>query len=307
MNQIELGCAKEGRTVVVLDINRTHAEEHVFSKIRDEFRLKTIRIHALQDGLGISFLRSVRSIQGTEEPFVNLVNSAVKALSTGYGMGMRQIGILREAVIWAIHNCNKFPTEVEALAYGLLSQGKSGQTVYSKLWTVLNSGVLKPSVKTIQTGCINIIDFSGLDMTTQTILAGLVLSYLWRVVQFGGTQTGQERLTIVLDEFQNLPMQKDSVLRNMLCEGRKFGISLVMATQSLRVFPKDTLAVLSQTASKIYFRPSLTEAHAIAKEIAQEKAKEYKEKILSLGIGESIAVGDLCVDGNEIHRPLLLR
>lgn len=308
LNQIELDGVKKGATVLVLDVNQAHTDERIFPYIREEYLNRVNRIHAVRDGLGLSLLHPIRNPQGEEESFVHLVNSAVQALSSSQRMGVRQIGSLRKAVINAINHPNVFKNEEEALALSLLQQEDvNAEAVYQKLWTLLNCGALKPSSKCIQSGYINIIDFSGLDMFAQTSLSEIVLSNLWRRAQYGTLQADSSDLIIFLDEFQNLSLKSDAILRSMLREGRKFGISLVLATQTLDVFPRDIISVLNQTATKLYFKPSQNEARRVAKEIGQYNIADWIKTILSLRVGECIAVGDLCVDGVEIRRPLLLK
>lgn len=90
-----------------------------------------------------------------------------------------------------------------------------------------------------------ILDLSEVDALTQVSLAELTLSSIWRNAQYGSLKLFTENLIIVLDEFQNLSLKKDSVLRNMLREGRKFSISLVLATQTLGTSSKAILSLLN--------------------------------------------------------------
>lgn len=307
LNYIELLNTKSGATVLVLDMNQTHTEGRIFPYIREEYLQYTNRIHALSDGLGLGLLQPMRTPSGVEEPSFHLVNSAVKALSSAQNMGVRQIGALRNAVINAIGHLDSFQTEAEALAISLLQQeDNAADAVYQKLWTLLNCGALKPACKGIQYGKMNILDLSGTDTITQSSLAEVILSNLWRNIRFSGLQTAGQELVIVLDEFQNLSLKADAVLRDMLREGRKFGINLILATQTLEAFPKDVLALLNQAATRLYFKPAPSEARRIAKEIDFESADKWTKTLLGLGIGESVAVGTFCIEGAEICRPLIL-
>lgn len=308
LNFMELMNVNSGATVLVLDMNQTHTEERIFPYIREEYLQYTNRIHVLSDGLGLGLLQPMRMPSGVEEPFFHLVNSAVKALSSAQNMGVRQIGALRNAVINAVRNFGSFQTEAEALALSLLQQeDNAAEAVYQKLWTLLNCGALKPTAKRIQDGRINVIDFSGMDVITQNCLAEIFLSNLWRNVQFNGaTEMGRE-LVVVLDEFQNLSLKYDAVLKDLLREGRKFGVNLILATQTLEVFPKEVIALLNQAATRLYFKPAPSEAKRIAKEIDFESADKWTRTLLGLGIGESVAVGNFCIESAEICRPLILK
>lgn len=308
LNLMELMTVQTGGTILILDMNQTHTEGRIFPPVQKEYGKFLNRIDVLQDGLGYGLLQPMSTQQGTEEPFFHLVNSAVKALSSSQNMGARQLAALRQAVIEAVEHLADFPTEAEALAFSLLQQENSyAEAVYQKLWTVLHCGALRPSMKFIQTGKINIMDLSGADSITQACLAEIMLSNLWRNIQFCGQEALPQKIVIVLDEFQNLSLKSDAVLRSMLCEGRKFGVSLLLSTQTLEVFAKDVIALLNQAATRLFFRPAQSEAKRVAQIIDFENVNKWVKELLKLKIGESIAVGNLCVGNAEISRPIILR
>lgn len=307
LNQIEYMCVKDGGTVIVLDINMSHGYGRIFNDIKKAYFQATNRISILRDGLGDGLLHLMAS-ENPQEQFVLSVNAAVQALSSAQNMGPRQISSLRRAVIDAMGMRRKFGTDAEALEFALEEQDNEiADIVQEKLWTLLNCGALKPAKKKIQQGKINIIEFSGSDTITQSALAEIFLNNLWRRVRGSGTSAVNKNFVVVLDEFQNLSLKKDAILPNLLREGRKFGINLLLATQSLEIFSKDKLAMLDQTATKLYFRQTQHEARRLAKEIDIEKANEWAEKLVNLQVGEAIAVGNFFVDGTEICRPLLTK
>ena len=95
-------------------------------------------------------------------------------------------------------------------------------SVQNKLWSIINAGILRNSSKKILEGGINLIDLNGIDELTQIKLSELILVSVWHFSQ-GTVMNGTlKRLTIVLDEFQNLPFGKGSILRTLLTEGRKY-------------------------------------------------------------------------------------
>ena len=201
---------------------------------------------------------------------------------------------------------------MEAIAKELLySESNDSDTVYKKLWTVLNSGVLRASQKKIYVGRINIIDFSGLDGNTQCVLAELVLLSLWRCVRLEGPSEKNDKFVLSLDEFQNLSMKRNSVFRTMLAEGRRFGIALLMATQTMERFPKEIRSLINLNATHLFFRPSRDDARRIARGIAacsdREQAQAWEQMLLELKVGEAIGIGDFFADGREIRRPILLK
>lgn len=78
----------------------------------------------------------------------------------------------------------------------------------------------------IQAGAMNIIRLSKFDDATQTVVAELLLAYLWRRVLSGELRD----LYIAVDEFQNVGISKHSALEKFLVEGRKYGVGMLLAT-----------------------------------------------------------------------------
>lgn len=308
LQRIELEAVKSGDTVIVLDIHRTHSKEQIFSEIREEYVGFVNRIHALEDGLNLGFFEPMKNGDGKEESFVNLVSAAVQTFSEGQHFGPRQIEALREAVIRLIERGSCHGNEAEALSDILLKQKTpSAKAVYGRLWPLLNCGALRSGEKYIQKGAINIFDFGDLSEMLQRTLAELVLCWLWRRMVYGEITKERGGLCLVLDEFQNFSLKPGAPLLSLLKEGRKFGVNLVLATQTLSVFPKEILAVVNQTASHLYFQPASNEIRKIARELGGEKAEEYRKILFHLKRGECLARGSFSVGGAEIRRPLLLR
>ena len=307
LQKIEIEAAREGNTVIVLDLNQTHLHNQIFVGNREEFSLLENRIDAVQDGLNISILSPTQTIYGETEVFVNLVNSAVQAFSAEQNMGIRQIGALRNAVIQAVNQRAYFQSDADALKYALMCHDDAySGTVYQKLWTILNCGVLRPSTKSLKNGAINIIDFCGVDKITRKVLAEIVLSALWQSVQYAGVSGRMQSVVLILDECQIYSWRKTSVLCDILREGRKFGLKMALVTQTLNCFSSEIISILDQTATKLYFRPPQCDVRKIARKLGVSDSKKWEQELSALRIGESIAVGDLNVDGQEIRRPILL-
>lgn len=308
LNKIELENINSDTTIIVLDTNHTHAEEQILPSIRKKYFEIANRIDAVRDGIDLCIFQPLTNSKNETESPLHLVNSTVQAFSTSQNLGVRQIAALREAVIDAIKYRSDFNSDAEALNFCLsLRDDTPSETVRQRLWNLLNCGILRPSKKSIMSSFINILDFSEVDESTKISLSELTLSSIWRNAQYGNLKTFTKNLIIILDEFQNLSLKKDSLLRTMLREGRKFGISLVLSTQTLAAFPKDLLSLLDQAATKLYFRPAQNEALKISKEIGSNEPKEFAKHLLNLHIGECIAVGNFCVGGTPVQRPILLK
>jgi len=99
---------------------------------------------------------------------------------------------------------------------------------------------------------------------------------------------------IVLDEIQNLDHSLESPLGQFLTEGRKFGISLILATQTLSNLDKDEKDRLFQASHKLFFRPADTEIRAFAQllaDVTNEKQELWLHRLSALKRGECYSLG----------------
>jgi DNA phosphorothioation-dependent restriction protein DptH len=99
---------------------------------------------------------------------------------------------------------------------------------------------------------------------------------------------------IVLDEIQNLDHRLESPLGQFLTEGRKFGISLILATQTLSNLSKDQSDRLFQASHKLFFRPADTEIRSFSKILETATATHadvWVQRLSSLKRGECFSLG----------------
>lgn len=286
---IELECAKENATVIVPDMGFTHCLQYLFPPLVAEYERYVNRIEA-SDGINLNLFRDGNS------------EISIVTLGDYYGMGLRQMAVLREAVS-AINN---FPPGGDDLAIlNFVLQKCGGQVLQEKMQALLNCGIVRQDKSRIQQGKINIIDLSLLDSDVQGPLSELILAHCWRYLQKKKGDMGN--VVISLDEIQNLTFnRKNSPLRRMLREGRKFRMSFLLATQTLSTFSPDTVSVLHQAATQLYFRPPANEIEKIAHAIEADKEVVWRRKLARLKVGQCIAKGELSVNGVIIEHPLIL-
>jgi len=309
-NQIELAEVQSGNTVIVLDVSQNHNEKDIFSPISYEYKQHLNRIDAVKDGIGINLLSPISNQQGQSESYVNLVNSNVYAFSSARRMGVGQQAILREAIEMAIASKNKNQNLSDEaalrMAFSEKKKNTKWQVVYQRLWIVLNCGVLRSGEKHTLGQKVNILDLSGLDILSAETVAEAVLSYFWRMAYNQGFPKDFGKVTIVVDEFQHLSVKAYSALSMILREGRKFGLSIILTTQSLNIFSDAELSMIKQAATHLCFRPADNELTQVAKMIDPSKKEYWRNKFSGLKRGQCLGVGSLDVSGNYIQRPLLL-
>ena len=111
---------------------------------------------------------------------------------------------------------------------------------------------------------------------------------------YRGSGTEASPRVLVLDEIQNLDHREETPLAQLLREGRKFGFSLILATQTMSNLEKDPRDRLFNAAHKLFFRPTDTELRTYADIAAMttgEKVDTWKTRLASLKKGECYSLG----------------
>ncbi|HMN13424.1 MAG TPA: hypothetical protein PKD55_13970 [Bellilinea sp.] len=136
---------------------------------------------------------------------------------------------------------------------------------------------------------------------------------LWDLYDFASSKGNKNQpLPIVLDEVQNLDHRKDSPLEKFLREGRKFGISLILATQTLSNFESQERDRLFQAAHKLFFAPADTEikrfADILRDNFPTASKDEWIQRLSRLQKGECLSIGPMMnQEGKLVNRVLQLK
>lgn len=288
---------EQGGTVVEIDIS---GDKNGFPTAD-----KMNKISALQDGIDLHFLNQ-EDVNGKLENYANFLTYTTDILSGTMGLGIRQQGVLRDALEYAIEHRDTYDSEMEAICAGLEMQNSAvAQSVKNKLWNILKSGIFRKGEKHMEREKINIVSLQGINPVTQKELAEIILACIWRKARknmksFGG-------LTLVIDEFQNLSLKKNSTLFEMLREARGYGINLVLATQSLSGFSTEIKAAIDQTAVQLYFRPSNSDVTKIARCLEPGNEGHWTMVLRNLQVGQFVVSGNIKLQEKKITRPLIIQ
>jgi DNA phosphorothioation-dependent restriction protein DptH len=122
---------------------------------------------------------------------------------------------------------------------------------------------------------VNVLQLTGLARDIQKLVTEFAL---WNLYDYACNTGNKNRpIPLVLDEIQNLDHRSDSPIDKMLREGRKFGLSLILATQTTSQFDQEQRDRLFQAGHKLFFKPASTEIPSFA-------------TLLSVATGESKSV-----------------
>lgn len=145
-------------------------------------------------------------------------------------------------------------------------------------------------------GKIYEIDLLGLQYDEQAVVVEFLLNFLLRCAYQGAFV--KNRLTIFVDESQNLNFKPKSTMNILLNESRKLGISMVLAAPKIPVEVRG-MSVVEQCGTRLYFTQEAREGEKLAKIIAPTKSKEYCKLLSNLRVGECLACGEFQVGGER--------
>lgn len=297
MKRISWRMNKEGWRVLVFNFSGTHDDI-----LSDSQNYNVIRVK--KDGIPIPLFERFASPNGEVEEYADVCEAVVEAFSQIVKMGYMAKYLLDQACHDAIGMRNMYADDMECLYKAVLSLENDGKAyLLAKYRNILTRVKFSKKFQLWEPGKISVLDFSGYPLATQHILTQLVMSVLWRQHQIYGQQM-KEGTVLVLDEFQNLPLGDHSVLAQILREGRKFNLSLLLATQTLFTFNIEKRLLLQQPATKLYFKPVEAELKKIAKQFPDIDPKDAERLLQGLRIGECLACGEFDIAGDSKFRTL---
>ena len=190
--------------------------------------------------------------------------------------------------------------DFECMLDDLREEGKVGEALANKLSPMVKSKLFDSnseqswqSIFNDESSRTNIIQLASLSRDIMQLATEFTLWDLYAYACSYGNKSNP--LPIVLDEVQNLDHRLESPLGKMLTEGRKYGLSLILATQTLSMLSKDEQDRLFQASHKLFFAPAETEIQSYAKLLEQAipgtNKKAWLDELAKLKKGECISVG----------------
>jgi hypothetical protein len=123
----------------------------------------------------------------------------------------------------------------------------------------------------------------------QVAAGAFLLRHVYKAM-FGMPKVDRVCLAIVVDEAHLLA--KDATLPRLMKEGRKFGISVILASQGMKDFNPD---VIDNSGSRIVFRTNHPASKKISEFLSAPKTDDLKQRV------EQLAVGTAYVQTSEMQ------
>lgn len=243
------------------------------------------------------------------DSFLDVAKRISATFKTVYDFGPHQFSLLTDAIDEGLQKFqeNLSLNNVMDILHQFLDDeihaNAQVMTVISKLKTFVSeepfadtaSGVGWKEIFTDSIKRCHVFQLTMIDRFSSKILTEFILWDLYSFVRSSGSE--QFPKVVILDEVQNLDHSLDAPVAKYLTEGRKFGISLIAATQTLSNLDKDQQARLFQAAHKLFFRPADPEMAQYADFVRQAAGNgdrnKWMQELSSLQKGECLSIGPL--------------
>lgn len=140
---------------------------------------------------------------------------------------------------------------------------------------------------------VSILQLARIPKEVQRLIIEFLLWDFWDYLRRTGNKNRPR--PVVLDEVQNLDHRSGSPLEKYLREGRKFGATMILATQTMSNFKAEERDRLFQVAHMLFFKPADTELRSFASvlkdRVAGSSLEDWSRQLSSLQKGECLSVG----------------
>lgn len=143
-------------------------------------------------------------------------------------------------------------------------------------------------------GIPTVIQLSDVSPLNRILFTEMILSDLWNETKKGVLGT----YILCIDEIQHLSFSPGSIMDNLIREGRKYNLSLILSTQFTDKKNYTMRELTEQAAMKIFFKPSDSALRSTAKIIDSEKFRDWIPLLQNLKRGEFIFTGNGIVNNN---------
>jgi len=197
----------------------------------------------------------------------------------------------------------------------LRADSQNGESLANKLEPLIKSEPFRPGEESAWEGMlsspanwVHVLQLKGLAREIQKMVTEFALWDLWDYVQNTGSK--DRPIPVVLDEIQNLDHSSDSPIDKMLREGRKFGLALMLATQTMSQLTQEQRDRLFLAGHKLIFKPATTEIDRFAQLLAQSSAglskAEWGQRLANLEKGQCWSLGRVLKSGGTFKEEAVL-
>lgn len=302
--------AQQGVPVIALDLRSTLAQGQIFPAFQWMFAHRAKRYDLYTESLPCPLFQPMQFPDGTAETVYDTAAAIVGTLSAHFRFGQKQRSILTDACEQVIQSGSYGQMGIAALEGALQNSSSRGaQEVTSRLRSLFLHNPFVDGQEPDTEPYIHIIDltkYAG-DPPTQSSIAELLLFYIWKKIS---SSEVKRPIFIYCDEFQNVGLRRNGTLWKMITEGRKFGLNVILITQSLTAqFSTEEQQLLLQIPYLLTFRTAGRDTNCWARHLSSvENQREMALLLSRLNRGSCIISGPayLGEDSQSILEPILV-
>lgn len=196
----------------------------------------------------------------------------------------------------------------------LREDGQYGESLANKLEPLIKADPFREGDDSAWEGLlthgehsVHVLQLKGLGRDVQKLVTEFAL---WDLYDYACNNGNKNRpIPVVLDEIQNLDHSSDSPIDKMLREGRKFGLSLLLATQTTSQFDPEGRDRLFQAGHKLFFKPADTEVDRFATLLSQttgEPKADWRQRLSNLQKGQCWSLGPVLTSSGRLQEKAVL-
>ncbi len=197
----------------------------------------------------------------------------------------------------------------------LREDSQYGESLASKLEPFIRSQPFKEGsdsaweqMLTSPENFVHVLQLKGVAREIQKLVTEFAL---WDLYDYACNTGSKNRpIPVVLDEIQNLDHRSDSPIDKMLREGRKFGLSMMLATQTTSQFDQEQRDRLFQAGHKLFFKPANTEINRFADLLSVATSgvskAEWAERLAKLQKGQCWSLGPVLTSNGTLQDKAVL-
>lgn len=281
--------------VIVIDLRSTLVKERIYSAFQEFFKLKIKHWDLYTSHLPCSLLTPTVFADGTVEKSYDSAAAIAKILADHFRFGQTQRGLIAEACEQVIQNGSYHKQGFAALEEALKNLStRETRSIITRLRTLFLHNPFIDGEWQYASNYIHVMDLTkyASNPPVQSAIAELILFHVWNQVS---TSRKRTPIYVYCDEFQNIGLHKSGILEKILTEGRKFGINIVLITQSLTIcFSAEEQQLLSQAPYMLIFRSTGRDAERWARQICiPESYTEMTQLLKNLMRGECVIFGSI--------------
>lgn len=293
--------AMKGQNSLIIDYTNGFLPGQLEAMFENNIAPKTHLV--IQNPLPINpFRRQTSMIKGFDpilEKAHEVGSRVTSVINSVYSsIGEQQRAILTETIANGL-NKEGDDFDFERMLEALKAEGTSGKALASKLSPLINYNLFDVKSQDNWQGIfanrdvrVHIMQLTSVSADISRIATEFIL---WDLYEYASNKGRKDQpLPVVLDEIQNLDHRLEAPLGKFLTEGRKFGLSVILATQTLSNLKGEERDRLFQASHKLFFQPAETEVKEYARLLEQSSgtsAQTWISRLNSLQQGECYSLG----------------